>query len=53
MNKMREYIAEASIVPKERNQYEGIGEKGKAVRRAEKKRRGDTKASRRVDKDSY
>lgn len=50
MNKLREMIVEASIKPKDRNMYEGIGEKGKAIRREEKKKRGDVKSQRKQSK---
>jgi hypothetical protein len=43
-------IAEAYIEPKDRNMWEGIGEKGKTMRRAEKKKRGEVKDNRKKAK---
>jgi hypothetical protein len=40
-------VAEAFIEPKERSMWEGISEKGKEVRRQEKRQRGEVKEARR------
>eukprot|EP01039_Chlorochromonas_danica_P007948 gene7948-8768_t len=51
IEKLKEMIAEASIEPKERQMWEGIGEKGKAIRREQKKHRSEVKNTRRMSKD--
>ena len=47
MEKLKEMVSEASIEPKDRNMWVGIGEKSKEIRREEKRKRGDVKESRR------
>jgi hypothetical protein len=44
--KLKEALAEAELEPKERHIWEGIGDRGRAERRAEKTHRKDIKASR-------
>ncbi len=46
-------IAEASMTPKEREMWVGIGEKTKERRKEDKRRRGEIKSMRRVSKSSY
>ena len=46
IDKLKEMIAEASVKPKDRVQYEGISEKGKAIRKDEKRKRGEVKSNR-------
>lgn len=41
-------ISEASVAPKDRHIYEGISEKGKAIRRDDKRKRGAIKEGRRT-----
>lgn len=41
-------LAEAYLEPKDRHMWEGISEKGKEIRRQEKKQRGLVKDSRRM-----
>jgi hypothetical protein len=48
IEKLKEMIAEATIEPKERQMWEGIGEKGKAIRREEKRKRSDVKNTRKM-----
>lgn len=40
-------LADAYIKPKDRKMYEGISEKGKAIRKEEKRKRGAVKSNRR------
>ena len=47
LQKVREMIAEAYVAPKDRDMWEGIGERGKQIRKSEKKKRGEKKESRR------
>jgi protein subunit release factor B len=47
MQKLREMIAEASMTPKERAMWVGIGEQTKQRRRDDKRRRGEIKSGRR------
>lgn len=53
LEKLREMVEYAYVEPKDRNMWTGIGQKGKAIRRDEKKKRGDVKDSRRISKRSY
>ena len=46
-------IAEAYIEPKDRHMYEGISQKGKAIRRDDKRHRGNVKESRKVSKNNF
>jgi peptidyl-tRNA hydrolase ICT1 len=46
IEKLRVMIAEAYIEPKERTMWEGISEKGKVVRKQEKRKRGEVKQAR-------
>jgi peptidyl-tRNA hydrolase ICT1 len=47
IEKLQEMIAEAYIEPKEREMWEGLSEKGKEIRKQEKRKRGAVKDSRR------
>jgi peptidyl-tRNA hydrolase ICT1 len=47
IQKIKDLLAEAYIEPKDRNMWEGISEKGKAVRRDDKRKRGEVKSARR------
>jgi hypothetical protein len=47
MIKLREIISEAYVEPKDRNMWVGISEKGKEMRRNEKRARGAVKQIRR------
>jgi protein subunit release factor B len=47
VGKLQVMIAEAYLKPKERKMWEGIGDKGKAIRRETKARRSDVKQNRR------
>jgi peptidyl-tRNA hydrolase ICT1 len=44
--KVRSMVAEAYVEPKDRHMWEGIGEKGKKIRRQEKSKRSETKQNR-------
>lgn len=44
--KLKQIISEAEFEPKERNHWEGIGDKGKDERRVIKERRADIKSNR-------
>lgn len=46
VQRLQEMIAEASVEPKERQQWQGIGDKGKAIRRVEKTKRASVKRAR-------
>ena len=46
LEKVQEMVFEAYLEPKERVLYVGIGEKGKWIRKEDKKRRSDKKSSR-------
>jgi len=48
MQKLKVMIEEAYVEPKERNMWEGIGEKGKQIRREEKSKRSEVKDSRKM-----
>merc|ERR1711871_982191 len=50
IEKIRELVAEAYIPPKERKMWKGISEKGKAIRRDDKRKRGEVKQARRNPK---
>jgi peptidyl-tRNA hydrolase ICT1 len=50
ISKLQEMLADAYIEPKERKQYEGIGVKGKAMRKKMKTRRSEVKTQRRQKK---
>ena len=50
IGKLQEMIADAYLEPKERKLWEGIGDKGKKIRREAKTRRSDVKTSRRAGK---
>lgn len=47
MAKLQDMLAAAYVEPKERHLWEGISEKGKELRKQERKRRGEVKDSRR------
>ncbi|RYG64615.1 aminoacyl-tRNA hydrolase [archaeon] len=51
LQRLREMLAEASIEPKEREMWEGIGDKGKAKRKELKQRRKSVKQNRRSSRD--
>ena len=44
-------IAEAYIEPKEREMWQGISDKGKEIRKIEKRKRGEVKANRKQSRD--
>ena len=46
-------IAEAYIEPKEREMWVGLSDKGKEIRKDEKRKRGEVKAARKVRRDDY
>jgi hypothetical protein len=46
-------IAEAYMEPKEREMWVGISEKGKAMRRDEKRKRGAVKENRRISSKDF
>lgn len=48
IKKIKEIVYEASLTPKERAMWQGIGEIGKKIRRQEKKKNSEKKASRSV-----
>ena len=50
ISKLQYMLAEAYIEPKDRHMWEGISEKGKEIRRNEKKKRGEVKTQRRNSK---
>jgi len=50
IGKLQEMVAEAYLKPKERKMWQGIGEKGKKIRREAKSRRSETKQNRRASK---
>lgn len=52
-DKLKVILEEACVEPKERNQYEGIGEIGKLRRRDEKRKRSEVKSMRRMSKSDY
>lgn len=51
LQRLREMVAEASIEPKEREMWEGIGDKGKAKRKELKQHRKSVKQNRRSSRD--
>jgi ribosome-associated protein len=53
LDKLKEMIAEAYVEPKDRQMWEGIGEKGKEQRREEKRKRGAVKSSRQQTRDDF
>ena len=53
LDKLKEMIAEAYVEPKDRQMWEGIGEKGKEQRREEKRKRGAVKSSRQPTRDDF
>jgi len=50
ISKLQYMLAEAYIEPKDRHMWEGISEKGKVIRREEKRKRGEVKTQRRNSK---
>lgn len=52
LDKLRQMIAEAYVEPKDRHLWVGIGEKGKAKRREEKRFTGAKKENRRISRSS-
>lgn len=46
LSKLKEALAEAEVEPKERHIWAGIGDRGRAERRAEKTHRKDVKSNR-------
>jgi hypothetical protein len=49
LTKLRIMISEASVAPKDRQQYEGLSEKGKEKRKDDKRKRSEVKQNRRRD----
>lgn len=47
IEKLKVMVAEAMLTPKQREMWVGLGEKGKAMRKQEKRKRGDIKEGRR------
>jgi len=50
ISKLQYMLAEAYIEPKDRHMWEGISEKGKEIRREDKRKRGEVKSQRRNSK---
>ena len=50
ISKLQYMLAEAYVEPKDRHMWEGISEKGKVIRREEKRKRGEVKSQRRISK---
>lgn len=48
VSKLQIMLAEAYVEPKDRHMWEGISEKGKEIRKQEKRQRGAVKDSRRM-----
>ena len=51
MDKLKLMLYEAYLEPKEREMWVGLSDKGKAIRKDEKRKRGDIKNSRRQQRD--
>ena len=49
----QEMVDEACVEPKERKMYKGLGEKTKARRKEQKRRRSDVKKDRKVTKNDW
>ncbi len=53
IDKLRRMLAEASVEPKDRRMWDGLGSRTKAIRRSDKRHRSEVKANRRSSKADY